>query len=214
MDFRDAIQPFSEEPLTRQILLHVLSRYKRPFDKISELTKQKFLTQVKRGVFVPGPSLKIAGPDPLLVANIIYGPSYVSLESALSYWGMIPEKVFGTVSATTKASKKYNTPTGRFEYIRMPLPYYAFGLQRVSLSTKQHIIMASREKALCDKIIATAGVFLRSKNQALDFLVEDLRISENELGTLNIAFLEEWAPSAPKRSSIEMLVAALKSIQH
>ena len=85
MEFREAIKPFSEEPLTCQLLLHVLSGYKRPFDKIGELVKQEFLTPVKRSMFEPGTSLKMTRPDPLLVANIICDSSYVSLESALWY---------------------------------------------------------------------------------------------------------------------------------
>lgn len=213
MEFKESIQAFSEEPLTRQILLDILSEYKRPFDKISELTKQGLLLPVKRGVFVPGPKLKIAGPDPFLLANIIYGPSYVSLESALSYWGMIPEKVVETVSVTTQQSKKFTTPAGRFEYIRMPLPYYAFGLRQVSLTQKQTILIASPEKALCDKIIATSGIFLRSKKQTLDFLIEDLRISELTLRDLNTSVLEEWIPNAPKSSSIKMLTTSLRSLK-
>jgi hypothetical protein len=212
LEFQESIQAFSEEPLTRQILLDVLSEYKRPFDKISELTKQGVLIPVKRGVFIPGSKLKITSPDPFLVANLIYGPSYVSLESALSYWGMIPEKVVGTVSVTTRQTKKYNTPAGRFEYIRMPLPYYAFGLRQVSLTKKQSILIASPEKSLCDKIIATSGVFLRSKKQTIQFLIEDLRISELTLRDLNTYLLEEWAPKAPKSSSIQMLTTTLKSL--
>ena len=212
MEFHESIQAFSEEPLTRQILLDVLSDYKRPFDKLSELTKQGMLIPVKRGVFIPGSKLKITGPDPFLVANLIYGPSYVSLESALSYWGMIPEKVVGTVSVTTRQTKKFRTQAGRFEYIRMPLPYYAFGLRQVSLTQKQHILIASPEKALCDKIIATSGIFLRSKKQTIEFLLEDLRISETSLRALNVSFLEEWIPKAPKSSSIQMLTATLNSL--
>ena len=212
MEFQESIQAFSEEPLTRQILLDVLSDYKRPFDKLSELTKQGMLIPVKRGIFIPGSKLKITGPDPFLIANIIYGPSYVSLESALSYWGMIPEKVVGTVSVTTRQTKKFRTQAGRLEYIRMPLPYYAFGLRQVSLTQKQHILIASPEKALCDKIIATSGIFLRSKKQTIEFLLEDLRISENSLRELNVSFLEEWIPKAPKSSSIQMLTATLNSL--
>lgn len=212
-EFRDAIEPFAGQPLTRQILLDVLSGYKRPFDKISELTREGMLVPVKRGFFVPGPKLKMAGPDPFLVANVMYGPSYVSLESALLHWGMIPEKVAETVSVTTRPTRQFKTPVGRFEYIRMPLPYYAFGLRHVSLTSTQHVLMASPEKALCDKIVATAGIFLRSKKQAVEFLRDDLRISQTTTGELNTALLEEWIPRSPKSSSILMLTRALRSLQ-
>jgi hypothetical protein len=94
----------------------------------------------------------------------------------------------------------------------MPLPYYAFGLRQVSLTNKQSILIASPEKSLCDKIIATSGVFLRSKKQTIQFLIEDLRISELTLRDLNTSLLEEWAPKAPKSSSIQMLTTTLKSL--
>ncbi|MFM7327334.1 MAG: hypothetical protein ACKO3B_01235, partial [Bacteroidota bacterium] len=91
--------------------------------------------------------------------------------------------------------------------------YYAFGIRQVSLSPKQHVLIASPEKALCDKIVATAGIFLRSKRQTTEFLLEDLRISEAAARELNIGSLEEWAPRSPKSSSIRMLARTLLSIQ-
>ena len=94
----------------------------------------------------------------------------------------------------------------------MPLPYYAFGLRHVLLTEKQHVLIASPENALCDKIIATSGIFLRSKKQTIEFLIEDLRISELTLRDLNTSLLEEWAPKAPKSSSIQMLTTTLKSL--
>ena len=82
MEFNDAIQEYAEEPITRQLILSLLRDYKRPYDKINELVKQDILTPVKRGIFVPGPRLKMAGPEPFLLANHILGPSYISRESA------------------------------------------------------------------------------------------------------------------------------------
>ena len=128
MEFRDAIENFAEQPITKQILLEVLREYKRPYDKIAELVKQGMLILVKRGVYIPGVNLKIAEPELFLLANHILGPSYVSLETALSYWGIIPEQVYEISSVTTQNSKIYNTAIGRFGYTHLPLPYYAFGI--------------------------------------------------------------------------------------
>src|SRR5690606_24647408 len=112
------------QPITRQILMDLLRDYRRPYDKINELTKQGFLMQVKRGVFIPGSRLSAQVPEKLLLANHLWGPSYVSSDSALSYWGLIPERVYETLSMTTNLAKTYKTPVGRFRYIRLPLPYY------------------------------------------------------------------------------------------
>jgi hypothetical protein len=211
LDFQEVIQPFSEGPLTKQILLSVLRDYRRPYDKINELTHQGYLLPIKRGLFIAGPKLRLTRPDPFLLANHLYGPSYVSLESALAYWGMIPEKVMETVSVTTKFAKKYDTPIGRFTYIHMLPPYYAFGIQQVTLTERQQVLMASPEKALCDKIITTSGILLRSKKQTMDLLLEDLRLSETALKELRFDLIEDWSMKAPKQSSIEILAKTLRS---
>ena len=193
--------------------MSVLRDYRRPFDKINELTRQGYLLPIKRGLYIPGPKLRLSRPDPFLLANHLYGPSYVSLDSALAYWGMIPERVMETVSITTKFAKKYETAAGRFTYIHMLPPYYAFGIQQVTLTERQQVLMASPEKALCDKIITTSGILLRSKKQTMDLLLEDLRISETALKELRFDLIEEWSVKAPKQSSIEMLAKSLRSIK-
>ncbi len=213
MNFQEEIQPFFEGPLTQQVLLSVLRDYRRPFDKINELTRQGYLLPIKRGLYIPGPKLRLSRPDPFLLANHLYGPSYVSLDSALAFWGMIPERVMETVSITTKFAKKYETAAGRFTYIHMLPPYYAFGIQQVTLTERQQVLMASPEKALCDKIITTSGILLRSKKQTMDLLLEDLRITETALKELRFDLIEEWSVKAPKQSSMEMLAKSLRSIK-
>ena len=115
MEFRDQVSNYAGQPLTRQVLMDLLKDYKRPYDKINELVKQKLLTQIKRGVFIPGPQLKIEGPENFLLANHLWGPSYISSDSALSYWGLIPERVYEICSMSTNTSKTYKTPAGRFK---------------------------------------------------------------------------------------------------
>jgi len=212
MDFKAALIPFSEEPLTKQVLLELLKEYKRPFDKINELVKQGILLLVKNGLYIPGPASLVRGPEPFLLANHIWGPSYVSLESALFHWGMIPERVYEVSSVTTRLSKIYTTPAGRFSYTHIPLPYYALGIQQRKLTEKQHVLLASPEKAICDKIIATSGILLRSKKQVVDFLLEDLRITEDRLKALNIEEMKSWLPWVPKKSSIEMLIHTISEL--
>jgi hypothetical protein len=212
MDFRQAVRPYAEEPLTLQLLMGLLKEYKRPFDKIHELVKAGQLLAVKKGLYVLGPALDLPRPESFLLANHLWGPSYVSLESALSYWGLIPERVFETTSVTTKSSKTYKTPAGRFSYYRAPLPYYAFGIQSVALSEKQQVLIASPEKALCDKVVMTSGVLLRSTRQVHQFLEEDLRIGEERLRELNPGVIDTWTANAPKTTSLQMLVKTLQNL--
>ena len=212
MNFDIAIQSYSEQPLTKQFLLDMLKEYKRPYDKINELVKQDLLIPVKRGIYMPGANLKMAPPEKILLANHLYGPSYVSLETALSHWGMIPERVFETSSVTTNISKTFKTAVGRFSYKHLPLPYYSFGIQQVQLTKRQTVLMATAEKAVCDKIITTSGIILRSAKQTVALLVEDFRIDLQSLKNLDITVINKWVKNAPKENSIMILIKTLKSL--
>lgn len=212
MDFIQAIKNYSGQPLTRQVLMNLLQDYKRPYDKINELIKQELLVQVKRGVFIPGPQSSVAVPEKMLLANHLWGPSYVSSDSALSHWGLIPERVYETISMTTNLAKTYKTPVGRFRYIRLPLPYYSFGIQRVELASRQMTLIASKEKALCDKIITTQRLKLRSVKQAREYLMEDIRISRDTLRELNTGLMNDYLKDAPKADSISILIKTLNGL--
>ncbi|GLU51464.1 hypothetical protein Dfri01_09250 [Dyadobacter frigoris] len=115
------------------------------------------------------------------MANHILGPSYVSFESALSFYGFIPEQVYEVSSATTKAARCFDTSLGRFTFIHLSLPYYSLGIKSVVLGDRQFALMATPEKAVCDKIVATPGVILRSEISAAGYLLEDLRMDESQL---------------------------------
>ena len=212
MSFQEDIQAYGEQPINKQLLLDLLKDYKRPHDKIDELVKQQMLIQIKRGLYIPGTRLNITPPEALLVANHLYGPSYISLDTALSHWGLIPERVFEISSVTTNNSKIYKTAMGRFSYAKMPLPYYSFGIQQVQLTKRQTVLMASKEKALCDKIITTSGVLLRSVKQTLELLIEDFRIDETSLRTLETPTINSWLKDAPKQNSLATLVKTLKTL--
>lgn len=212
MEFQEAIKDYAEQPITRQIILDLLRDYKRPYDKISELVKQGILVLVRRGVYITGPKLNIPKPEPFLLANHLLGPSYVSLESALSFWGFIPEKVYETSSVTTQKSAVYKTPVGRFGYTHIPLPYYSFGIQQVELTKMQRVLMATPEKALCDKIVTTSGLILRSSKQVKELLMEDLRIERNMLRNLDYKMIGSWKINAPKKSSLDLFIKTLKEL--
>ena len=208
--FSELIQPYAEEVLTRQVMLSLLKDYKRPNDKINELVKNGQLTMLKKGMYIPGAKLNIARPEPFLVANHLWGPSYVSLEAALSYWGLIPERVYEISSVTLKNTKTFTTEVGRFSYQHANVPYYSFGIRSIELSPKQVALIASPEKAICDKVIMTTGIFLRSKRQAKAFLLEDLRLDEEKLKELNLDEIEQWLAHAQKASSLDIMIKTLR----
>lgn len=205
-----SLHNYAEEPLSKEVMLHVLKDYKRPYDKISELIRQKVLISVKNGLYIPGINAGISGPDQFLLANHLWGPSYVSLESALSYWGLIPEYVYETTSVTTSISKTLTTEAGRYSFMHLPLPYYSLGIRREKLSERQHILIASPEKALCDKLITTSGILLRSKKETQQLLIEDLRLDEILLKEMNTAAIETWIPYSPKKTTLTQLIKTMR----
>jgi len=212
MDLYQAIRSYASQPLTHQLVVSLLKGYKRPNDKVHALLNEGVLESVKKGLYIAGSALNTTKPEPSLLANHILGPSYVSLDAALSYHGWIPERVYEVASMTTKASRKFTTPLGVFTYTHLSLPYYAFGIRQIKLSDEQYAMMASPEKALFDKVITTSGLILRSRTQVLNYLQEDLRITEDRLRECDLQSMSQWVRDAPKAESLSILVKTLKDL--
>lgn len=88
------------------------------------------------------------------VANKIYPPSYISLEMALKYYGLIPEEIFQITSVSTKKTISSHTPLGNFSY-RHIKPSLYFGYCLVDFG-RQKIILADLEKAILDYLYLNA----------------------------------------------------------
>ena len=130
------------------------------------------LLQLRRGVYaLPEPYAK-QSPHPFLVANILKRASYVSLQSALAHYGMIPEFVPTTTSVTTGRPETLSTPLGRFQYRHVSMHLFN-GFHEIEISTDQPMMIASPEKALIDLLYLTP----RSDSDAF---LRELRLSPHE----------------------------------
>lgn len=212
MDLYQAIRSYASQPLSHQVVVSLLKGYKRPNDKVHALLNEGVLESVKKGLYIVGPAIKTTKPEPFLLANHILGPSYVSVDTALSYHGWIPERVYEVASMTTKASRKFTTPLGVFTYTHLSLPYYAFGIEQVQLADEQYAMMATPEKALFDKVITTSGLILRSQTQVLNYLLEDLRINEDRLRECDLQKMSQWVQDASKAESLSLIIKAIKAL--
>lgn len=213
MDYRPALTRLSNQPLSHQLLVSLFKDYERPNDKIYQLAKEGVIQSIKKGLYVVGPALTTdRNPEPFLLANHILGPSYVSVETALAYHGLIPERVYEIASMTTQAPRKFNTPLGTFAYSRLPLPYYAFGIRSEKLADDQYAMVASPEKALFDKIITTSGLLLRSRKAAKEFLLENMRMDEGDLKRLNAKEMMTWLRGSLKEESLSMVVSVIQEL--
>lgn len=211
MNFSRDIVQYATKPLSYHLVRSLLTKYKRPNDKINELVKQGMLTPLKKGLYIAGPMVP-QKTEPFLIANYLWGPSYVSLDSALSWYSLIPERVFGISSVSLKPSRTYSNPAGRFDYVHIDLPYYAFGLRQLQLPGDQFAMIASPEKAIWDRIVTTSGITFRSPENALNYIIEDMRIDESQLRELDISEMESWLSEAPKKNSLFMFLKALKQL--
>ena len=87
-------------------------------------------------------------PHELEIANRIYGPSYISLEYALSYYRFIPETVYTVTSSTTKVTREFTVQGKSYEYSRIKREAYTG--YRLMKEGQGKILMAVPEKALVD----------------------------------------------------------------
>src|SRR5439155_24771651 len=104
------------EEFDHSLLASALSSYSGVRQKINELLKSGTIVRVKKGLYVFGPEVRQNPICKETLANLIYGPSCISLEYALSHHGLIPERVETITSVTPKKNKEFNTPIGRFTY--------------------------------------------------------------------------------------------------
>ncbi|WP_216647557.1 hypothetical protein [Chitinophaga sp. SYP-B3965] len=194
------------------MLLSILEGYKRPNDKINTLVEKGFLTPVKKGLYITGPALNAGQPASFLIANHLCDPSYVSIDTALSFYGLIPERVYEISSVTTKTSREYITSVGVFSFTHLPSPYYSLGIRRLAVSDGQYMLMATPEKALFDKIVTTKSIILRSKTSAFSHLVENLRMDEDGLKEMDTNIMQEWLPHAPKKESLLYVIKTINDL--
>ena len=107
------------------------------------------LWQLRRGLYAPAPPYQKISPHPFLVANRLVPGSYVSLESALAYYELIPEHVAAVTSVTARRPGVWHTPVGSMIY-RHVQPEYIFGYEQLEVAAGQAAFVAQPEKALLD----------------------------------------------------------------
>lgn len=177
--------PFEE--FDYQILLDSLRGYAHPRKKITSLLRKGEIIRVKKGLYIFGEQHRRAPYCRELLANLIYGPSCVSLEYALHYHGLIPERVETVTSVTCGRSRSFDTPVGHFSYRAIPMSAYMIGIDRIELADGRAFLMALPEKALADRVVAERGSVLRTQKELADLLQESLRIDSSALSALDPA---------------------------
>ncbi|MBS0645834.1 MAG: hypothetical protein JSR97_04515 [Verrucomicrobia bacterium] len=192
------ILKFIETPyIDAQTLLTLLADYQRPREAILRMIEKNELIRLKNGFYLISEKVTNGSTRDIpfeLVANLLYGPSYISMEWALSFYGMIPERVHTITSMTLGRNKEYRTPVGCFAYFTLNSEVYSIGItQKKSQGFIGGFLIASPEKALADTVFKTCKNL--DKEQLRDELLESKRIDRKCFHQLNKSLLEDIAKS-------------------
>jgi hypothetical protein len=124
--------------------------------QLSRWTKAGRILQLKRGLYALAPPYQKVKPHPFCVANRMVHGSYVSCQSALAYYGFIPETVPVTISVSSSKPRRWDTPLGVFAFRNIKLELL-FGYTFKDLGGGYRAFVALPEKALLDLIHLTPG---------------------------------------------------------
>lgn len=166
--------------------------------QLSRWVKAGRLIQLRRGLYAPAPAWRKVEPHPFLVANALKRGSYVSLQSALAFHGVIPEHVPVVTSVGPGRPETVHNALGTFQFNHLA-GSLLFGYSRLEVAPRQFAFVASPEKALLDIVHLTPGADSPG-------YIQELRLQN--LGVFSMATLGELA----KRSGKPKLIRAARFV--
>jgi predicted transcriptional regulator of viral defense system len=203
------LEHFGNIPVSTSAVASLFSELKAGNQKVRNLELAGKIIRLKKGLYVVDPQVSRIPLSTELIANHLYAPSYVSMQTALRYYGLIPEAVYTTQSMTLKHSRNFDTPLGRFQYQMISREAFAVGITYINKQNYSFLI-ATPEKALCDLIANSPQVNLRYLKDVETFLEEDIRMDMEEVKKMNLTLFQNYAQVGKKASSIETLIKYLK----
>jgi len=204
-----ALEQFRNIPLESSVLQDLVSNYKFPRNKVSALEKRGQIIRLKKGLYVVSDKISRKTLSSELIANHLYGPSYISFETALAFYGLIPERVFAMRSATLKRAIHFENSIGNFEYVTVPKNYYSIGITQRTVDNEYAYLLATPEKALCDTILATPNLRLQSVKAMQIYLEEDIRIDFDLLKNFNTRIILQCIETGRKKMELTQLLIFL-----
>ena len=196
-------------PITTSVIESLYSELKSTNKKVAWLEKQGYIIRLKRGLYVVSPKYSGKMLSTELIANHLYAPSYISMSTALRYYGLIPEAVYVNQSMTIKHSRHFQTPIGNYDYKYISREVFPVGLRSLQKGDYAFLI-ASPEKALCDLIANSSKVYLRYMKDVENYLEHDIRMDMEEFYKFDQSVLEEYMMVGKKVESISMVLKFLR----
>ena len=196
-------------PITTSVIESLYTELKSASKKVAWLEKNGYIIRLKRGVYVVNPKHSGKRLSNELIANHLYAPSYLSMSTALRYYGLIPEAVYVQQSMTIKHSQRFETPVGIYDYKHIARKAFSIGVRSVNIGEYAFLI-ASPEKALCDLIANSPKVNLRYQKDVETYLEQDIRMDMDEFYKLDPRIFEEYIKVGKKADSISTLLKYLR----
>ena len=205
------LKQFGNIPITTDVLVSILGEYKAPLQKIMMMERSGELLRIKRGLYVVSPNISGSKISMCLIANHLYPCSYVSMQTALREYGLIPEKVYTIKSTTIGRSKSITTPMGEFVYTQCNPDYYPIGVNIKDCNDYSYM-MASPEKALCDLVISTPRLNLRYLSDTKYYIENDIRMDMEAFAQMDTQIIEECASVGKKTTSLLNIIKLIKRL--
>lgn len=200
-------------PFDMNVLASLFPKCKHITDKARTLESAGQIVRLKKGLYVASSDETGEPLSKELIANHLYGPSYIGREYALRYYGLIPERVYMMTSVTTKATRNFENKIGNYDYVKCSREYFPIGV-RMEIVDRVTFLIATKEKALCDVINFSKNLNLRYLRDVETYLEDDIRFDTDELETLDIDLLEECAKVSRKQGCINTLIRYIKHERH
>lgn len=178
--------------------------------KANRLENSGEIIRLKRGMYVLNPKFSGERINEFLIANHLYGPSYVSRQSALRYYGLIPERVYEITSMTSGLAKSFSNSISNFSYTHCSPSYFSIGLTIIEEEGVRFLI-ATPEKALCDLMIYTPYLNLRYTSEIYKYLEEDIRFDMDELRNFNPEIIKQCGEKGKKKNMIDKLLTIFEN---
>lgn len=196
-------------PITTSVIESLYPELRSPDKKVVWLEKQGYIIRLKRGLYVVNPEHTGKTLSSELIANHLYTPSYVSMSTALRYYGLIPEAVYVNQSMTVKHSRSFQTPIGNYDYKYISRDAFSVGVRSVNMGDYAFLI-ASPEKALCDLIANSSKVNLRYLKDVEIYLEQDIRMDMDEFYKFDASILGNYSKVGKKADSIATVLKFLR----
>lgn len=192
-----------------QTLLVLLASYKKPREAILRMCKNQELIRLKNGFFLIAEKIQNGVPYEQ-VANFLYGPSYVSKEWALSFYGVIPEKVYTVTSMTLGKNKEFHTPIGDFSYDTLSEKCYSIGVTlKKCVGFEGNFFLATPEKALADLVSKTCKGL--SNKELEKELIESFRMDPDKLSNLDMKLMGQIAEEY-RSKTVDLLLKVIGNL--